>query len=104
MPSNNISPVLQLEIDRARELGKTNAAQEPRARKAWYDESSKEVLVELNNDLTVGFPAQKLPGLENATATQLMQVEVTPSGYGLHWEDLDVDLGVPQIVADLLST
>jgi hypothetical protein len=30
MPSNNISPALQLEIDRARELGKTKAAQEPK--------------------------------------------------------------------------
>lgn len=103
MASNNISAELQFEIDRSRELGKTNAAREARAIKAWYDKSSKKVFVELNNNLMIGFPAQKLQGLENATIAQLMQVEVTPSGYGLHWEDLDVDLGVPQLVAGLFG-
>jgi Protein of unknown function (DUF2442) len=29
---------------------------------------------------------------------------VTPSGYGLHWESLDVDLGVPQLVAGIFGT
>jgi Protein of unknown function (DUF2442) len=104
MASNNISTELQSEIDRAREFGKTSAANESRAVKAWYDKSRKKVFVELNNDLTIGFPAQKLQGLENATVAQLMQVEVTPSGYGLHWETLDVDLGVPQLVAGLFGT
>ena len=104
MKSNNISTELQFEIDRAREFGKAIAANESRAIKAWYDKSSEKVFVELNNDLTIGFPAKKLQGLENATVAQLMQVEITPSGYGLHWENLDVDLGVPQLVAGLFGT
>jgi hypothetical protein len=38
------------------------------------------------------------------TPKQLAEVEVTPSGYGLHWESLDVDLGVPELVAGLFGT
>jgi Protein of unknown function (DUF2442) len=104
MVNNNISTELQLQIERAREFGKTSAANEPRATKAWYNKSSKKVFIDLNNGLTIGFPTQKLQGLENATIAQLMEVEVTPSGYGLHWENLDVDLGVPQLVANIFGT
>jgi hypothetical protein len=42
--------------------------------------------------------------LEDATPRQLAEVEVTPSGYGLHWESLDVDLGVPELVAGLFGS
>jgi hypothetical protein len=52
----------------------------------------------------MGFPSQRLQGLENATPKQLAEVEVTPSGYGLHWESLDVDLGVPELVAGLFGS
>jgi Protein of unknown function (DUF2442) len=104
MVVDNTNVELQAEIDRARECGKTMAANEPRAIDAWYDKSSKKVFVELNNDLTIGVPYEKLQGLRDATLEQLTQVKITPSGYGLHWEVLDVDLGVPQIVAGLFGT
>jgi Protein of unknown function (DUF2442) len=104
MAVDNTNIELQAEIDRARERGKTIAANEPRAIDAWYDKSSKKVFVELSNDLTIGVPYEKLQGLQDATVEQLIQVKITPSGYGLHWEVLDVDLGVPQIVAGLFGT
>jgi hypothetical protein len=95
---------LQAEINRARERGQIAAANEPRAIRAWYDESSKKVFVELIDGLTIGVPHEKLQGLQDATAGQLSQVEITPSGYGLHWKALDADLEVPQIVAGLFGT
>ena len=52
----------------------------------------------------MGFPSQRLQGLEDATPRQLAEVEVTPSGYGLHWESLDIDLGVPELVAGLFGS
>ena len=88
------------EIDRAREFGTTAAAKEPRAYHAWYGPNSHNLHIELTDGSIIRIPRQKLPGLELATARQLAQVHVTPSGYGLHWPDLDVDLAVPRLVAD----
>jgi hypothetical protein len=60
MMVDNTSVELQAEIDRARECGKTMAVSEPRVIDAWYDKASKKVFVELNNDLTIGAPKERM--------------------------------------------
>jgi hypothetical protein len=95
---------LQSEIDRARAAGTALDESEPRAVKAWYAADTERIFIELNSEIVMGFPSHKLQGLSHATSKQLAEVEVTPSGYGLHWESLDVDLGVPQLVAGLFGT
>jgi Protein of unknown function (DUF2442) len=102
--SNNISAELQAEIDKARKAGAELDATEPRAIKAWYAADTERIFIELNTEIVMGFPYRRLQGLGNATPQQLATVEITPSGYGLHWESLDVDLGVPQLVIGLLGT
>ena len=42
--------------------------------------------------------------MENATADQLAEVEILGSGSGLHWEALDADLSVPNLLAGLFGT
>jgi hypothetical protein len=100
----NISTELKTEIERARATGKALNEVEPRAVKAWYADDSDRIFIELNTEIIMGFPSSLLQGLSDATPKQLAEVEVTPSGYGLHWESLDVDLGVPQLVAGLFGT
>jgi Protein of unknown function (DUF2442) len=100
----HISAELQAEIDRAREAGKALEEIEPRAVKAWYAADTERIFIELNTEVVMGFPYQRLQGLANATPKQLAEVEITPTGYGLHWESLDVDLAVPQLVAGLFGT
>ena len=104
MMDNNISAELKAEIDRARVAGKARSEIEPRAVKAWYAADTERIFIELNTEIVMGFPYRLLQGLENATPKQLATVEVTPAGYGLHWESLDVDLAVPQLVAGLFGT
>lgn len=100
----NISIELQAEIDRARVAGQALDESEPRAIKAWYAADTDRIFIELNTEIIMGFPSQRLQGLEDATPRQLAEVEITPSGYGLHWESLDVDLGVPELVAGLFGS
>jgi Protein of unknown function (DUF2442) len=95
---------LQAQINLAREAGEVLDETEPRAVKAWYELTSARVFIEIKNGVVIGFPHELLEGLELATPEQLAEVEVTPSGYGLHWESLDVDLGVPQLVAGIFGT
>jgi hypothetical protein len=99
-----IDAALQVQINQARQVGEVLDATEPRAVKAWYEQTSARVFIEIKNGVVMGFPCQLLEGLELATPEQLAEVEITPSGYGLHWESLDVDLGVPQLVAGVFGT
>lgn len=99
-----IDPALQVQINQAREAGEVLDETEPRAVKAWYELTSARIFIEIKNGVVMGFPYQLLEGLESATPEQLGEVEVTPSGYGLHWESLDIDLGVPQLVLGIFGT
>jgi hypothetical protein len=103
MLNNEISAELQVVIDKSREVGTGLAATEPRAVRSWFDGVDR-IFIELKSGIVMGFPYHCLQGLESATAEQLAEVETTPSGYGLHWEDLDVDLAVPQLVAGIFGS
>lgn len=92
-----------VEIDAALERGK-RLADEPRAETARYDRRSKRIVVELMNGCVFAFPPQLAQGLENATADQLSSVEILGAGYGLHWEELDVDFTVPGLMAGIFGT
>jgi hypothetical protein len=101
---SNISPELIAQFDRARAAGKALAETEPRAVKAWYAADSERVFIELTNGVMMGFPYQLLQGLANGTPEQLAEVEIMPTGSALHWESLDADLGVAQLVSGLFGT
>jgi Protein of unknown function (DUF2442) len=104
MMDDNISAELKAEIDRARSAGKALAETEPRAVKAWYAADSERVFIELTNGVMMGFPYQLLQGLANGTPEQLAEVEILPTGSALHWESLDADLGVAQLVSGLFGS
>lgn len=104
MANLEMDAALQREIEQARHRGTEEAQTEPRAVKAWYDSSSDRLCVDLRSGVGVMIPRRFLQGLAEATLDQVTAVEVTPSGYGLHWEELDVDLAVPQLVAGIFGT
>jgi hypothetical protein len=101
---SSISPELIEQFDQARVAGKALAETEPRAVKAWYAADSERVFIELTNGVIMGFPYQLLQGLENGTPEQLAEVEIMPTGSALHWESLDADLGVSQLVLGLFGS
>jgi hypothetical protein len=94
----------QTEFDKARSAGETLAETEPRAVKAWYAADSERVFIELTNGVMMGFPYRLLQGLANGTPAQLAEVEIVATGSGLHWESLDADLGVAQLVSGLFGS
>ncbi|HEY9849209.1 MAG TPA: DUF2442 domain-containing protein [Leptolyngbyaceae cyanobacterium] len=42
--------------------------------------------------------------MTEASAENLALVEITPSGEGLHWETLDVDLSIPYLMVGIFGT
>lgn len=91
-------------IDAALERGRVAHASEPRAAAARYDRRSGRVIVDLENGCTFAFPPRLAQGLEGASDDQLAAVEILGRGYGLHWEELDVDLSLPGLMAGIFGT
>jgi len=92
------------QIDAAMQRGSQARAFEPRAVSARYDAASERIAVELTNGCAFVFPPAAAQGLEEASPAQLAQVEILGAGTGLHWEDLDVDLSVPGLLAGVFGT
>jgi len=92
------------QIEAALDKGKALFEHEARAVCARLDRPSGRIVVDLSNGCSFSFPPHLGQGLETATEAQLATVEVLGAGYGLHWEELDVDLSVPGLMAGLFGT
>ena len=76
---------------------------EPRADSAWYDIEHRVISVRLRNGYVFGFPRDRIPELVVARADQLSRVRISPSGEGLHWDELDVDLSLTELLTEALK-
>ena len=99
-----MAQLTDLEIEAALRRGEVARKFEPRAQSARYDKASRRIAVELTNGCAFVFPPSAAQGLEDATPAQLAQVEILGAGSGLHWEELDVDLSVPALLAGVFGT
>jgi hypothetical protein len=86
------------------ERGRIADETEPRAVSARYNQETGRIEMELKNGCLFAFPAQYGQGLRGATTEQLAAVEILPGGRALHWEEIDADLGVPQLVSGMFGS
>lgn len=71
---------------------------------ARYDRRRGRVIVQLSTGVELAFPARLADGLAAASAEDLADIEITPSGLGLHWPKLDADLYVPALVQGVFGS
>jgi hypothetical protein len=71
---------------------------------ARYDRRADRMMITLNSGAVVGFPRLALPGLEAASAEDLLHVSIEGGGYGLRVEKLDADISIPQLLEDELGS
>jgi len=55
---------------------------------------AKKIKIHLRDGRELTIPLAHYPRLANATRKQLLNFEISGSGYGVHWPDLDEDLSV----------
>jgi hypothetical protein len=65
---------------------------------ARYDRRTKRVIVRLHSGLELAIPPALVEGLADATPEALAEIEISPSGLGLHWPQLDADVYVPALL------
>lgn len=95
---------LKEKLAKARTVAAVDAVLKPRAASAFYDIKSGKITINLTNGATFSFPSALAQGLANASPEDLAEVEITPSGEGLHWEKLDADLSIPCLMAGIFGT
>ena len=67
-----------------------------RASKVWFDTDNLWILFVDGRQLSV--PKSFFPSFVNATEEQLSHYELSGGGIGIHWDSLDEDLYVPNLL------
>lgn len=92
------------QIVKAKEAWKQAETTEPRAESVQYNRSEDLIIIQLKNGAIFSFPPKLAQGLEAASPEQLADVWLPPSGSSVHWESLDVDFGIPELIAGIFGT
>ena len=76
----------------------------PQAVAATFNSRSGLVCIELHNGVVIGIPAARTEGLESAAARDLGVIQISPSGYGIRFPRLDVDLYLPALLEGIFGS
>jgi hypothetical protein len=71
---------------------------------AYYDRNTGRVVVSFPTGVQVSFDPRKAQGLERATPEQLGVIELSPSGLGLHFPEVDGDISIPALMHNVLGS
>ena len=92
------------DFEQANQRAKDLQARIPRALSAHYDPKTRRIVVHLSSRLIVSFSPDDVEGLKDARPLQLSKIEISPSGFGIHFPALDADLYVPGLLEGFLGS
>lgn len=84
--------------------GKEMRANNPIATAAYYNRRAKRVVISLSTGIEVMFNPSDVQGLENARPSQLEEIEITPSGFGLYFPELDEGINVLNLLEGTMGS
>jgi uncharacterized protein DUF2442 len=76
----------------------------PRALSARYDRRIGRIVLNLSTGVDLAFPPHIAEGLERATPSELAPIEISPSGFGIHFPRLDADIYLPALLEGFLGS
>lgn len=94
----------RIEQQLASERAKQRLAREPRAVAARYDAAGDRIVIDLSTGYAITFAPQHAQGLAGARPADLADIEISPSGYGLHFPKLDADLWLPALLEGVFGS
>lgn len=94
----------QDEFERANMKAMQRLEAGPTAIDARYDRRIGRVVIRLSSGLDVSFAPRDAQGLESARPGDLDQIEISPSGLGLHFPKLDADIYLPALLEGFLGS
>lgn len=84
--------------------GKDLHAAIPHAINARYDRGTGRVVITLSSRVDLSFSPRDAQGLGHAKPSQLDAIEISPSGFGIHFPKLDADLYLPSLLEGMLGS
>ncbi|MFZ3214949.1 MAG: DUF2442 domain-containing protein [Candidatus Acidiferrales bacterium] len=91
-------------FDRADDRANSLRSAVPTAVAARYDQRLGRVVIRLSSGLDVAFSPRDAQGLENAKPSQLGKIEISPSGFGIYFPELDADVYLPALLQGFLGS
>ena len=73
----------------------------PRVIAVTYDEARDRINLEFDRGFAVAISPRRYPGFENATASELREIEILGSGDAVYFCRIDQSLNVPNLLAEL---
>lgn len=96
--------ISESEIKQAEARMRARLSAMPSAVGVRYDRRVSRIVVSLNTGLEVAFPPHLAQGLEHAKPDDLIDIEITPSGLGLHFPKVDADLYLPALLEGVFGS
>ena len=76
----------------------------PKAVCAYYDRRNARIVIQLSSKLILSFSPRDVQGLEDAKPSQLTDIQISPSGFGVHFPKLDADIYIPGLLEGFLGS
>jgi hypothetical protein len=92
------------DFEQANQRARDLKARIPHAISAHYDRRAKRIVIELSSKLIVSLSPNDVEGIEHATPSQLNEIEISPSGFGIRFPAVDADLYVPALLEGFLGS
>jgi hypothetical protein len=92
------------EFEQANARGEERRSGGATALSARYDRRISRVVISLSSGLDIAFSPHDAQGLETARPADLTEIEISPSGLGLHFPKLDADLYLPALLEGFLGS
>ena len=71
---------------------------------ARYDRRHRHLVVALHTGVSVTVPIRLVEGLAEAAPRSLDDIEISPSGLGLHWPRIDADVYLPSLLRGVFGS
>jgi hypothetical protein len=91
-------------FEAANQRGKAKKAAYPAVVAARYDRRIAKVVVSLKTGLDLAFSPRDAQGLETAHPADLVDIQISPSGLGIHFPKLDADIYIPALMEGFLGS
>lgn len=92
------------EFEMAKRRAEARLRKTPCATKAHYERKRGRVIIGLSTGIEIAFRPRDAQGLERAKPNQLAEIEISPSGLGIHFPKLDADIYLPALLEGFLGS
>ncbi len=96
--------ITKASLKAANQRGAVRQAAFPAAVAVGYDRRTARVVITLASQLQIAFSPRDVEGLEHARPADLAGAEISPSGLGVYFPKLDVDLDIPALLEGFLGS